>query len=137
MSATLKSFISKVDTHINPYTVALSVFFLWSLASRFGLVPGCSEAATTTNEDGDEIRSQRGHWNLSQSLVVAGVVLATYFLLKRKQGAAALPIIAGGITLPEGASILMPSDVSKSTFADVGGSGDGTGNEFLSGPAPF
>lgn len=126
--------LSKVDAHVNPYTVAATVFCLWSVASRFGFIPGSTLDTVTINEDGDEVHSKQGTWNVTQSLLVAAVVLISYFLLKRKHQAT-ISTVAGGITLPEGASILMPSDVQKANFDSVGG--EYGSDSFLQGPPPF
>lgn len=128
MAQKVGSFIQKIHQYLNPYTIAVAVFFIWSLGSRLGIVPNSKRSDDTSDAD-----SARGNWNIGQALLVAVIVLVTHFTLKKLHPSSSPLVEASGITLPEGASILMPNEVLKSS----GGSANNANSSFLSGPPPF
>lgn len=99
--------------YINPFTIGGLVFITWAVASRVGYIPNNNPhiSGNNGNED-DEDHEGRHAWNVSQSILVATTVILCYYALRYFNPSTTIQT-ASGFQLPEGASILMPSDINK------------------------
>lgn len=114
----LSSYFESSKRYINPFTVGGLVLIIWMITSRTGYLPQHGLRLTNrnnNNEDDDEDETEGKHsWNVNQAIIVATTVILSYFLLRYVNPSTTLQT-AGGFKLPEGASILMPSDINQSS----------------------
>ncbi len=140
----LGSYLQLSKSYINPFTVAGLVFVIWVVASRTGYIPNGQRQISNRNyngggDDEENENDEKQSWNFSQAILVATTVVASYYLLRYMNPSGAVQT-ANGFQLPEGASILMPGDLSKggasSSSAGAGQQSSSTAS-LLTGTPPF
>ncbi len=129
MNDKLVTLLNKSKRYINPFTIAGAVFVGWMIASRSGYL---SNSQLHEDEDG---QTAPAPWNVKQAFLVAVLVISSHYVLQKSHLKAIVLSNGGGsdqqgFQLPEGASILMPNQVSTS-------GAPGTIPTMLTGPAPF